>query len=121
MKVTGFVLVGLAAILVVLSFSNLSSYAPRLGLAYNLSNASVLRRTTTERLPCPAPARGSSLFSPDESVPSSCPRYPGALGGTTYGRTTVIFAGVPLGVALAISLTIALVGAGLLIFGKRPE
>lgn len=121
MRVTGFVLLAIAAIAAIIAFSDLSNYAPNRDLAWNFSNAVAFRRATTEQLPCPIRPTRSNQYTIG-SCPTSQPIVPRSFPGTpsvsTYGLTTVHFAGVRLGVVTAASVAIAFVGAGLLIFGK---
>jgi len=110
-RVLGFSLVSVAIIATFLAFT-LSDYTARAGFAWNLQNAYVLRETA----PCPPPQGGL-----DWSVPKGCPWTLAAYQAPGRARFGLVRDGVRLGYVLAGTSVVALVGIGLLVFGKSSK
>lgn len=129
LRVIGYVLVTAAVAGSVLAFSLAEDYVPAAGLAYNLSSAELFRTyaSATERRQCPTPTwlgeGWAVLPSPRTPIPPGCPSAPEAYLRTprpTYTTTvTVKASAVPLGTALSATTALALIGVGLLLFGRR--
>lgn len=123
-QVLGFVLIASAIIATIGAFT-LASYNPRGGLAWNLSNTYVVltHETRTVRVDCPIPAIGTTGFQ-NSHLPASCPwTYDEYMREDTRATYTQTSRGpgiqVRLGVALALTTAVALLGIGLIAFGPR--
>lgn len=127
-RVVGFVMIAVALVGTLAAFSIVENYAPQRGFVRNLGEAFVFStyeyRQSEEN--CPEPPRlGSEIFLIGQPRTGGCPdnrlayELRARVRTPTYTATTKVKTfSISLGAALAPLLAVALIGTGLIIFGR---
>lgn|SRR5690554_3436453 len=134
MRVLGFTLIAVSIVGTILAFTFAADYVPQRGFVRNLSESQLFPIVRRVQEPCPEPAVSQVTWDFEPAVSQFTWHVPMATDSTgcplhhsdwtpesqTRPRTVVRFAGVPLGVALAITGVVGLTGIGLAVFGRKP-